>query len=175
MQSSSNGIKDTDEVLLDSEMEKVFASSNPLKDKFDVTTFQDSGVQTIATFKNKTCMQQNPFYCNPFEPKALSFLLVRHKNIRTLDGGEEADYKQTHEEPVQSQNYDEIAEDYPLVSERAGHGDHSDSFTENERHVQFGTTSGGRDDATTGSKIPGYMDLQEHITDHAPERKRRKR
>lgn len=44
--------EDPDEVLLDSEMEKVFAAPNSLKEKFDVTTFQDT-VHPIGSYKSK--------------------------------------------------------------------------------------------------------------------------
>lgn len=41
---------------------------------------------------------------------------------------EDSEYEST-TDPVIPQNYDDLPEDYPLVSERAGHGDHSVSLT----------------------------------------------
>lgn len=48
----SGGNEDPNEVLLDSEMEKVFAGPSSLKEKFDVTTFQDTA-QPIGSYKPK--------------------------------------------------------------------------------------------------------------------------
>uniref|UniRef100_A0A1A9WG61 Anion exchange protein n=1 Tax=Glossina brevipalpis TaxID=37001 RepID=A0A1A9WG61_9MUSC len=96
-----HGNEDPDEVLLDSEMEKVFAGPN-------------------SEYEN-------------------------------------------HNEPVNAQNYDDIPEDFPLVSERAGHGDHSDTSAD-EKHVQF------------GKKKTSVVSLShdEQPSDNVHERKRRK-
>lgn len=48
----SGGNEDPNEVLLDSEMEKVFAGPTALKEKFDVTTFQDTVHPIPGSFKN---------------------------------------------------------------------------------------------------------------------------
>ncbi|XP_036336294.1 uncharacterized protein LOC118746557 [Rhagoletis pomonella] len=96
----STGNEDPNEVYLDSEMEKVFAGPSAHKEKFDVTTFQDAN-QPIGSYK-----QSN----------------VHRKSELNIE--EDSEYEST-TDPVNPQNYDDIPEDYPLVSERAGHGDHS--------------------------------------------------
>lgn len=97
--------------------------------------------------------------------------LVKHKNLKKGGEivGEDGDYKTTDVvEPLHAQNYDEITEDCPLVSERAGHGDHSDNSIENERHVQFGQ-------GDQVAIIKTVFSKNEHIPENIPERKRRKR
>lgn len=79
---------------------------------------------------------------------------------------EEGERNQAQEEPLHSPNYDEITEDYPLVSERAGHGDHSDNSMENEKHVQFGPANGNPDDQALATR---------NLPENVGERKRRKR
>ncbi|XP_036336293.1 uncharacterized protein LOC118746556 [Rhagoletis pomonella] len=96
----STGNEDPNEVYLDSEMEKVFAGPSAHKEKFDVTTFQDAN-QPIGSYK-----QSN----------------VHRKSELNIE--EDSEYEST-TDPVNPQNYDDIPEDYPLVSERAGHCDHS--------------------------------------------------
>lgn len=49
-----SGNEDPDEVLLDSEMDKVFAGSNARKEKFDVNTFQDNSQQPIGSRKKSS-------------------------------------------------------------------------------------------------------------------------
>uniref|UniRef100_A0A1B0B3N5 Band 3 cytoplasmic domain-containing protein n=1 Tax=Glossina palpalis gambiensis TaxID=67801 RepID=A0A1B0B3N5_9MUSC len=136
-----HGNEDPDEVLLDSEMEKVFAGPSTLKEKFDVTTFQDT-VHPIGPFKNKNSHRKN---------------LAGDLNIE-----EDSEYE-NHNEPVNAQNYDDIPEDFPLVSERAGHGDHSDTSAD-EKHVQFGKKK-------TSVASLSYDDQP---SDNVHERKRRK-
>ena len=53
--SKKNGNEDPNEVLLDSEMEKVFAGTINNKEKFDVTNFQDV-TQPIGSFKKSSSM-----------------------------------------------------------------------------------------------------------------------
>ncbi|XP_068149698.1 band 3 anion transport protein isoform X2 [Drosophila tropicalis] len=138
-----SGNEDPDEVLLDSEMEKVFAGTNARKDKFDVTTFQDSNQQPIGSRKKNS--------------------------IRTNDLNieEDSEYESQTEPLNNAQNYDDIPEDFPLVSERAGHGDHSDNSAD-EKHVQFG-------DAKKKIVItPPTLSYDDQPTDQSHERKRRK-
>lgn len=52
--SLQSGNEDPDEVLLDSEMEKVFAGNSARKDKFDVTTFQDNSQLPIGSRKKNS-------------------------------------------------------------------------------------------------------------------------
>ncbi|KAH8415596.1 hypothetical protein KR222_006022 [Zaprionus bogoriensis] len=138
-----SGNEDPDEVLLDSEMEKVFAGSNARKDKFDVNTFQDNSQQPIGSRK-KSSVRANDL------------------NIE-----EDSEYESQTEPLNNAQNYDDIPEDFPLVSERAGHGDHSDNSAD-EKHVQFG-------DAKKKIVItPPSLSYDEQPTDQSHERKRRK-
>lgn len=121
-----HGNEDPDEVLLDSEMEKVFAGPSTLKEKFDVTTFQDT-VHPIGPFKNKNCMFIYTQYTSDNIPveSVFQLILAHRKNLAgDLNIEEDSEYE-NHNEPVNAQNYDDIPEDFPLVSERAGHGDHS--------------------------------------------------
>ncbi|XP_030081444.1 anion exchange protein 3 isoform X6 [Drosophila hydei] len=137
-----SGNEDPDEVLLDSEMDKVFAGSSARKEKFDVNTFQDNSQQPIGS---------------------------RKKSIRTNDLNieEDSEYESQTEQLTNAQNYDDIPEDFPLVSERAGHGDHSDNSAD-EKHVQFG-------DAKKKVVItPPSLSYDEQPTDQSHERKRRK-
>ncbi|XP_064540057.1 anion exchange protein 3 isoform X7 [Drosophila montana] len=137
-----SGNEDPDEVLLDSEMDKVFAGSSARKEKFDVNTFQDNSQQPIGS---------------------------RKKSIRTNDLNieEDSEYESQTEPLNNAQNYDDIPEDFPLVSERAGHGDHSDNSAD-EKHVQFG-------DAKKKIVItPPSLSYDEQPTDQSHERKRRK-
>ncbi|XP_034103262.1 band 3 anion transport protein isoform X4 [Drosophila albomicans] len=138
-----SGNEDPDEVLLDSEMDKVFAGSNPRKDKFDVNTFQDNSQLPIGSRK-KSSVRTNDL------------------NIE-----EDSEYESQTEPLNNAQNYDDIPEDFPLVSERAGHGDHSDNSAD-EKHVQFG-------DAKKKIVItPPSLSYDEQPTDQSHERKRRK-
>ncbi|XP_032599357.1 anion exchange protein 3 isoform X3 [Drosophila grimshawi] len=138
-----SGNEDPDEVLLDSEMDKVFAGSSKRKEKFDVNTFQDNSQQPIGS---------------------------RKKSVRANDLNIEEDSEyESQTEPLNNnaQNYDDIPEDFPLVSERAGHGDHSDNSAD-EKHVQFG-------DAKKKIVItPPSLTYDEQPTDQSHERKRRK-
>ncbi|KAL7734703.1 hypothetical protein ACLKA6_010995 [Drosophila palustris] len=138
-----SGNEDPDEVLLDSEMEKVFAGANARKDKFDVNTFQDNSQLPIGSRK-KSSVRPNDL------------------NIE-----EDSEYESQTEPLNNAQNYDDIPEDFPLVSERAGHGDHSDNSAD-EKHVQFG-------DAKKKIVItPPSLSYDEQPTDQSHERKRRK-
>nr|NP_996033.1 anion exchanger 2, isoform K [Drosophila melanogaster]AAS65046.1 anion exchanger 2, isoform K [Drosophila melanogaster] len=90
----------------------------------------------------------------------------RKKNsIRTNDLNieEDSEYESQTEPLNNAQNYDDIPEDFPLVSERAGHGDHSDNSVD-EKHVQFGGKK----------KIPPSLSYDEQPTDQSHERKRRR-
>ncbi|XP_020816601.1 anion exchange protein 3 isoform X5 [Drosophila serrata] len=137
-----SGNEDPDEVLLDSEMEKVFAGNSARKDKFDVTTFQDNSQQPIGSRKKNS--------------------------IRTNDLNieEDSEYESQTEPLNNAQNYDDIPEDFPLVSERAGHGDHSDNSLD-EKHVQFG---GKKKIVVT----PPSLSYDDQPTDQSHERKRRR-
>ncbi|XP_030372867.1 band 3 anion transport protein isoform X4 [Scaptodrosophila lebanonensis] len=138
-----SGNEDPDEVLLDSEMEKVFAGTNKRQDKFDVKTFQDNTQEPIGSRKKNS--------------------------IRTNDLNieEDSEYESQTEPLNNAQNYDDIPEDFPLVSERAGHGDHSDNSAD-EKHVQFG-------DAKKKVVVtPPSLSYDEQPTDQSHERKRRK-
>ncbi|XP_017842081.1 anion exchange protein 3 isoform X3 [Drosophila busckii] len=138
-----SGNEDPDEVLLDAEMEKVFAGSSKRKDKFDVNTFQDNSQQPIGSRKKNS--------------------------IRTNDLNieEDSEYESQTEPLNNAQNYDDIPEDFPLVSERAGHGDHSDNSAD-EKHVQFG------DNKKKIVITPPSLSYDEQPTDQSHERKRRK-
>ncbi|XP_065359044.1 anion exchange protein 3 isoform X2 [Calliphora vicina] len=141
----SGGNEDPHEVLLDSEMEKVFAGPSSLKEKFDVTTFQDT-VHPIGSYKNKN--------------------VHRTKNLNSdLNIEEDSEYEHNNDSS-NAQNYDDIPEDFPLVSERAGHGDHSDNSAD-EKHVQF-----GKKKATVVT--PPSLSYDEQPNDNIHERKRRK-
>ncbi|XP_026832524.1 anion exchange protein 2 isoform X1 [Drosophila erecta] len=135
-----SGNEDPDEVLLDSEMDKVFAGNSTRKDKFDVNTFQDNSQQPIGSRKKNS--------------------------IRTNDLNieEDSEYESQTEPLNNAQNYDDIPEDFPLVSERAGHGDHSDNSVD-EKHVQFG---GKKKNVVTS------LSYDEQPTDQSHERKRRR-
>ncbi|XP_058985723.1 anion exchange protein 3-like isoform X1 [Musca domestica] len=142
----SSGNEDPNEVHLDSEMEKVFAGPSALKEKFDVTTFQDSVHPIPGSFKN-----------------------INSANRKNLPGElnieEQNEYEQGNE-ATNAQNYDDIPEDYPLVSERAGHGDHSDNSTD-EKRVQFGKKK-------ASVVTPPSLSYDEQPNDNIHERKRRK-
>nr|XP_016934426.1 anion exchange protein 3 isoform X5 [Drosophila suzukii] len=137
-----SGNEDPDEVLLDSEMDKVFAGTSTRKDKFDVNTFQDNSQLPIGSRKKNS--------------------------IRTNDLNieEDSEYESQTEPLNNAQNYDDIPEDFPLVSERAGHGDHSDNSVD-EKHVQFG---GKKKIVVT----PPSLSYDEQPTDQSHERKRRR-
>ncbi|XP_039229898.1 anion exchange protein 2 isoform X1 [Drosophila yakuba] len=137
-----SGNEDPDEVLLDSEMDKVFAGNSARKDKFDVNTFQDNSQLPIGSRKKNS--------------------------IRTNDLNieEDSEYESQTEPLNNAQNYDDIPEDFPLVSERAGHGDHSDNSVD-EKHVQFG---GKKKIVVT----PPSLSYDEQPTDQSHERKRRR-
>ncbi|KAH8361372.1 hypothetical protein KR084_000328 [Drosophila pseudotakahashii] len=137
-----SGNEDPDEVLLDSEMDKVFAGTSSRKDKFDVNTFQDNSQLPIGSRKKNS--------------------------IRTNDLNieEDSEYESQTEPLNNAQNYDDIPEDFPLVSERAGHGDHSDNSVD-EKHVQFG---GKKKIVVT----PPSLSYDEQPTDQSHERKRRR-
>ncbi|XP_037718490.1 anion exchange protein 3 isoform X5 [Drosophila subpulchrella] len=137
-----SGNEDPDEVLLDSEMDKVFAGTSTRKDKFDVNTFQDNSQLPIGSRKKNS--------------------------IRTNDLNieEDSEYESQTEPLNNAQNYDDIPEDFPLVSERAGHGDHSDNSVD-EKHVQFG---GKKKIVVT----PPSLIYDEQPTDQSHERKRRR-
>ncbi|KAH8333380.1 hypothetical protein KR067_011160 [Drosophila pandora] len=137
-----SGNEDPDEVLLDSEMEKVFAGNNARKEKFDVTTFQDNTQLPIGSRKKNS--------------------------IRTNDLNieEDSEYESQTEPLNNAQNYDDIPEDCPLVSERAGHGDHSDNSAD-EKRVQFG-------DKKKLVVTPPSLSYDEQPTDQSHERKRRR-
>ncbi|XP_053956545.1 anion exchange protein 3 isoform X1 [Anastrepha ludens] len=136
----STGNEDPNEVFLDSEMEKVFAGPSAHKEKFDVTTFQDAN-QPIGSYK-----QSN----------------VHRKSELNIE--EDSEYEST-TDPVNPQNYDDIPEDYPLVSERAGHGDHSDNSAE-EKQVHFGKKK--------AVVSPPTLVYDEQPADNIHERKRRR-
>ncbi|XP_037938410.1 anion exchange protein 3-like isoform X1 [Teleopsis dalmanni] len=123
-------------------MEKVFAGPTTQKEKFDVTTFQDSSIP-IGSFKQKN---------------------IRRNTQGDLNIEEDSEYE-SQNDPVNQQNYDDIPEDCPLVSERAGHGDHSDNSAD-EKHVQFGQKK-----AVVTPPSLGYDDQP---NDNIHERKRRK-
>ncbi|XP_058987889.1 anion exchange protein 3 isoform X2 [Musca domestica] len=127
-------------------MEKVFAGPSALKEKFDVTTFQDSVHPIPGSFKN-----------------------INSANRKNLPGElnieEQNEYEQGNE-ATNAQNYDDIPEDYPLVSERAGHGDHSDNSTD-EKRVQFGKKK-------ASVVTPPSLSYDEQPNDNIHERKRRK-
>eukprot|EP00099_Drosophila_melanogaster_P003528 NP_001163402.1 uncharacterized protein Dmel_CG8177, isoform L [Drosophila melanogaster] len=120
-------------------MDKVFAGNSARKDKFDVNTFQDNSQLPIGSRKKNS--------------------------IRTNDLNieEDSEYESQTEPLNNAQNYDDIPEDFPLVSERAGHGDHSDNSVD-EKHVQFGGKK----------KIPPSLSYDEQPTDQSHERKRRR-
>ncbi|XP_073840972.1 anion exchange protein Ae2 isoform X1 [Musca autumnalis] len=142
----SSGNEDPNEVHLDSEMEKVFAGPSALKEKFDVTTFQDSVHPIPGSFKN-----------------------INSANRKNLPGDLNIEEKNEYEEgneATNAQNYDDIPEDYPLVSERAGHGDHSDNSAD-EKHVQFGKKK-------ASVVTPPSLSYDEQPNDNIHERKRRK-
>ncbi|XP_022213729.2 anion exchange protein 3 isoform X5 [Drosophila obscura] len=141
----SGGNEDPDEVLLDSEMEKVFAGNSARKDKFDVNTFQDN-TQLPTASRKKNSIRTNDL------------------NIE-----EDSEYESQTEPLNGAQNYDDIPEDFPLVSERAGHGDHSDNSAE-EKHVQFGGAAGKKKIVIT----PPSLSYDDQPTDQSHERKRRK-
>ncbi|XP_015043260.2 anion exchange protein 3 isoform X7 [Drosophila pseudoobscura] len=141
----SGGNEDPDEVLLDSEMEKVFAGTSARKDKFDVNTFQDN-TQLPTASRTKNSIRTNDL------------------NIE-----EDSEYESQTEPLNNAQNYDDIPEDFPLVSERAGHGDHSDNSAE-EKHVQFGGAAGKKKIVIT----PPSLSYDDQPTDQSHERKRRK-
>ncbi|XP_039966840.1 band 3 anion transport protein isoform X2 [Bactrocera tryoni] len=136
----STGNEDPNEVYLDSEMEKVFAGPSAHKEKFDVTTFQDAN-QPIGSYK-----QSN----------------VHRKSELNIE--EDSEYEST-TDPVNTQNYDDLPEDYPLVSERAGHGDHSDNSAE-EKQVHFGKKK--------AVVTPPTLVYDEQPADNIHERKRRR-
>nr|XP_036219890.1 band 3 anion transport protein isoform X5 [Bactrocera oleae] len=136
----STGNEDPNEVYLDSEMEKVFAGPSAHKEKFDVTTFQDAN-QPIGSYK-----QSN----------------VHRKSELNIE--EDSEYEST-TDPVNLQNYDDLPEDYPLVSERAGHGDHSDNSAE-EKQVHFGKKK--------AVVTPPTLVYDEQPADNIHERKRRR-
>ncbi|KQS43737.1 uncharacterized protein Dere_GG15410, isoform E [Drosophila erecta] len=121
-------------------MDKVFAGNSTRKDKFDVNTFQDNSQQPIGSRKKNS--------------------------IRTNDLNieEDSEYESQTEPLNNAQNYDDIPEDFPLVSERAGHGDHSDNSVD-EKHVQFG---GKKKNVVTS------LSYDEQPTDQSHERKRRR-
>ncbi|XP_017137720.1 anion exchange protein 3 isoform X7 [Drosophila miranda] len=141
----SGGNEDPDEVLLDSEMDKVFAGTSARKDKFDVNTFQDN-TQLPTASRKKNSIRTNDL------------------NIE-----EDSEYESQTEPLNNAQNYDDIPEDFPLVSERAGHGDHSDNSAE-EKHVQFGGAAGKKKIVIT----PPSLSYDDQPTDQSHERKRRK-
>jgi len=89
--------------------------------------------------------------------------------VRTNDLNieEDSEYESQTEPLNNAQNYDDIPEDFPLVSERAGHGDHSDNSVD-EKHVQFG---GKKKIVVT----PPSLSYDEQPTDQSHERKRRRR
>jgi len=88
--------------------------------------------------------------------------------LNDLNIEEDSEYESQTEPLNNAQNYDDIPEDFPLVSERAGHGDHSDNSAD-EKHVQFG-------DAKKKIVItPPSLSYDEQPTDQSHERKRRKR
>ncbi|XP_012159439.1 anion exchange protein 3 isoform X3 [Ceratitis capitata] len=136
----STGNEDPNEVYLDSEMEKVFAGPSAHKEKFDVTTFQDAN-QPIGSYK-----QSN----------------VHRKSELNIE--EDSEYEST-TDPVNTQNYDDLPEDYPLVSERAGHGDHSDNSAD-EKQVHFGKKK--------AVVSPPTLVYDEQPADNIHERKRRR-
>ncbi|XP_065720206.2 band 3 anion transport protein isoform X5 [Drosophila suzukii] len=123
-------------------MDKVFAGTSTRKDKFDVNTFQDNSQLPIGSRKKNS--------------------------IRTNDLNieEDSEYESQTEPLNNAQNYDDIPEDFPLVSERAGHGDHSDNSVD-EKHVQFG---GKKKIVVT----PPSLSYDEQPTDQSHERKRRR-
>ncbi|KRK01560.1 uncharacterized protein Dyak_GE21718, isoform E [Drosophila yakuba] len=123
-------------------MDKVFAGNSARKDKFDVNTFQDNSQLPIGSRKKNS--------------------------IRTNDLNieEDSEYESQTEPLNNAQNYDDIPEDFPLVSERAGHGDHSDNSVD-EKHVQFG---GKKKIVVT----PPSLSYDEQPTDQSHERKRRR-
>ncbi|KAH8369782.1 hypothetical protein KR093_000958 [Drosophila rubida] len=156
-----SGNEDPDEVLLDSEMEKVFAGSNARKDKFDVNTFQDNSQQPIGSRKKSSGECPSRFAHNQSK---VDPLIVRTNDLNIE---EDSEYESQTEPLNNAQNYDDIPEDFPLVSERAGHGDHSDNSAD-EKHVQFG-------DAKKKIVItPPSLSYDEQPTDQSHERKRRK-
>ncbi|XP_075163574.1 anion exchange protein Ae2 isoform X2 [Haematobia irritans] len=127
-------------------MEKVFAGPSVLKEKFDVTTFQDTVHPIPGSFKNINS--------------------ANRKNLTVdLNIEEHKDYD-LNNEPTNAQNYDDIPEDFPLVSERAGHGDHSDNSAD-EKHVQFGRKK-------ASIVTPPNLSYDEQPIDNLHERKRRK-
>ncbi|XP_055914988.1 anion exchange protein 2 isoform X5 [Eupeodes corollae] len=140
----AGGNEDPDLVLLDTEMEKVFASSNNLKDKFDVSSFLDANEPKSAV--------------GPFKQKQ-----QRNKSGPEFIVGEDSENDST--EPsctITIQNYDDIPEDCPLVSQRAEHGHNSDSG--DEKHVQFAKKR----------VVVSPPSLEEKPNDNLHERKRRK-
>lgn len=65
--------------------------------------------------------------------QASPIIITVHRKSE-LNIEEDSEYEST-TDPVNLQNYDDLPEDYPLVSERAGHGDHSVSLmTRKRRH-----------------------------------------
>jgi len=102
----------------------------------------------------------------------LNFIIICKHNflarLNDLNIEEDSEYESQTEPLNNAQNYDDIPEDFPLVSERAGHGDHSDNSAD-EKHVQFG-------DAKKKIVItPPSLSYDEQPTDQSHERKRRKR
>ncbi|XP_055842189.1 anion exchange protein 3 isoform X3 [Episyrphus balteatus] len=126
-------------------MEKVFASSNNLKEKFDVSSFLDANEPKSAV--------------GPFKQKQ-----QRKKSGPEFIVGEDSENDST--EPtsctITIQNYDDIPEDCPLVSQRAEHGHNSDSG--DEKHVQFAKKR----------VVVSPPSLEEKPNDNLHERKRRK-
>ncbi|KAH8380652.1 hypothetical protein KR009_011982 [Drosophila setifemur] len=137
-----SGNEDPDEVLLDSEMEKVFAGPNARKEKFDVNTFQDTSQLPIGSRKKNS------------------------NRTNDLNIEEDSEYESQTEPLNNAQNYDDIPEDCPLVSERAGHGDHSDNSAD-EKRVQFG-------DKKKIVVTPPTLGYDEQPADQSHERKRRR-
>ncbi|XP_067644614.1 band 3 anion transport protein isoform X2 [Eurosta solidaginis] len=135
------GNEDPNGVYLDSEMEKVFAGPSAHKEKFDVTKFQDAN-QPIGSYKQST---------------------VHRKNELNIE--EDSEYESTIDPVNPQNNYDDIPEDYPLVSERAGHGDHSDNSAD-EKQVHFGKKK--------AVVSPPILIYDEQPTDNLHERKRRR-
>lgn len=86
---------------------------------------------------------------------------IRPKNDLNIEEDSEYDPKND------NLNYDDIPEDFPLVSERAGHGDHSDNSAD-EKRVQFGIKK-------PTVVTPPSLSYDEQPNDNLHERKRRKR
>jgi len=94
----------------------------------------------------------------------LTYVCISAVRTNDLNIEEDSEYESQTEPLNNAQNYDDIPEDFPLVSERAGHGDHSDNSVD-EKHVQFGGKK----------KIPPSLSYDEQPTDQSHERKRRRR